>query len=89
MIQDLKQKLDKPWAPKTQRRMKPADQKDPLRKVFKVNTQVFNSFTQMNQKLLQILTRSDFDRPILMCDKLDQIWESGNDPKVMQKMVDK
>lgn len=24
-----------------------------------------------------------------MCDKLDQIWESGNDPKVMEKMVDR
>lgn len=31
----------------------------------------------MNQKLLLILTRSDFDRPIMMHDKLDYIWDKG------------
>jgi hypothetical protein len=35
----------------------------------------------MNKKLLEILNRTDFDRPILMHDKLDYIWEKGNQSK--------
>jgi hypothetical protein len=34
---------------------------------------------RMNSKLKEILYRCDVDRPILMRDKLDQIWEKEND----------
>lgn len=40
----------------------------------------------MNRKLLQILQRSDLDRPILMHDKLDFIWDKDNDPKIVDHM---
>lgn len=37
----------------------------------------------MNHKLLQILTRSDFDRPILMHDKLDYIWDKDGESRIV------
>jgi len=40
----------------------------------------------MNRKLLLILQRSDLDRPILMHDKLDFIWDKDNDPKIVDHM---
>jgi len=51
-----------------------------------VNGKVHKSNLGMNQKLLSILTRSDFDRPILMHDKLDFIWDKDDDD--MDKIVD-
>ena len=40
----------------------------------------------MNRKLLHILQRSDLDRPILLHDKLDFIWDKDNDPKIVDHM---
>jgi hypothetical protein len=40
----------------------------------------------MNRKLLQILKRSDLDRPILMHDKLDFIWDKDNETKIVDHM---
>jgi hypothetical protein len=42
---------------------------------------------KMNTKLLQILQRQDFDRPILMHDKLDLIWDKSTSQIVNQKEV--
>jgi hypothetical protein len=39
----------------------------------------------MNKKLKEILYRCDLDRPILMRDKLDQIWEKENDDKIFDQ----
>ena len=48
---------------------------DPLRKIFQVNQQVIHFKTMQNKKLMRILERVELDKPILMHDKLDVIWD--------------
>ena len=56
---------------------------DPLRRIFKVNNEVYNFSRRMNAKVLKILERYELDKPILMQDKLDMIWDKpeGKEPK--------
>jgi hypothetical protein len=42
-----------------------------------VNDRAFNFQKAMNNKLIRILDRYDLDKPILMSDKLDIIWDKS------------
>ena len=46
-----------------------------LQKIFKTNQRVQKFKNMENQKLIRILERMDLDKPILMHDKLDIIWD--------------
>ena len=48
---------------------------DPVYKVLKVNQKDYNFKKHMNEKLIKILERYELDKPILMQDKLDIIWD--------------
>lgn len=79
VIQDLKLKLDNPFiVKKSKNHLSKLNRNDPIRKILKTNEKTLKTTILMNKKLLEILNRSDFDRPILMHDKLDYIWENGN-----------
>lgn len=78
VITDLKKQLDLPFnKPHHKKKMSMTQRNDPIRKIIKTNKKVHHSNYLMNNKLLMILTRSDFDRPIMMHDKLDYIWDKG------------
>lgn len=55
---------------------------DPLRRIFAVNNEVYNLSKFMNAKVIKILERYELDKPILMQDKLDMIWDKpeGKEP---------
>lgn len=64
----------------------PALQKDPVNKILRAGDKAAVSNMSMNKKLIQILQRSDFDRPVLMLDKMDYIWDkAGADEKIVDK----
>lgn len=48
---------------------------EPVRKIFQTNQKVVKFVHVENQKLLQILDRIELDKPIMMHDKLDVIWD--------------
>jgi hypothetical protein len=49
---------------------------DPIKNIFKVNQKVATGAREMNVKLCKIIERTiELDRPILMHDKLDIIWD--------------
>ena len=48
---------------------------DPISKVLKANKKAFMFQREMNDLLLKILERYELDKPILMADKLDIIWD--------------
>ena len=52
---------------------------DPVYKVLKVNQKDYNFKKLMNEKLLRILERYELDKPILMQDKLDIIWDKPDE----------
>ena len=54
---------------------------DPVYKVLKVNQRDYYFKKQMNEKLCKILERYELDKPILMQDKLDIIWDKSEDPQ--------
>ena len=63
---------------------------DPIQKVIRVNDKVYKFNQAMNETLLKILERYDLDKPILMSDKLDIIWdkaEKTEDQGVKKKEV--
>lgn len=71
--------LDNPFIKKKSKNLlSKLNKNDPIRKILKTNEKTHKTTILMNKKLLEILNRSDFDRPILMHDKLDYIWEKGN-----------
>jgi hypothetical protein len=57
------------------KRVSKRDRSDPIRKVIQANKSVQRKKLVTNQKLLAILERIEFDRPILIRDKLEIIWE--------------
>ena len=64
----------------------PALQKDPVNKILRAGDKAAVSNMSMNKKLIQILQRSDFDRPVLMLDKMDYIWDkAGAYEKIVYK----
>ena len=58
---------------------KNAKSKDPIRKILRTNLRGFKLTNNMNALLLKILERYDLDKPILMQDKLDVIWEKSKE----------
>lgn len=48
---------------------------DPISRVLKANDKAFKFQRAMNDLLLKILDRYEMDKPILMADKLDIIWD--------------
>jgi hypothetical protein len=48
---------------------------DPIKKIFSTNQKVCKFKKVENKKLLRILDRIELDKPILMHDKLDIIWD--------------
>ena len=48
---------------------------DPIKKLFNTNQKVCKFKKVENKKLLRILERIELDKPILMHDKLDIIWD--------------
>ena len=64
----------------------PALKKDPVNKILMAGDKAAVSNMSMNKKLIQILQRSDFDRPVLMLDKMDYIWDKQTaDDKIVDK----
>ena len=53
---------------------------DPVYKVLKANQRDYDFKKHMNEKLLRILERYELDKPILMQDKLDMIWDKPEKP---------
>ena len=53
--------------------------KDPIRKILRTNRRGFKFTNHMNSLLLKILERYDLDKPIIMQDKLDVIWEKSKE----------
>ena len=51
---------------------------DPIKKILKVNDRSYNFQKAMNNKLIKILERYELDKPILMSDKLDIIWDKNS-----------
>ena len=49
--------------------------KDPISQVLRTNDRAYKFHCAMNQLLLKILDRYEMDKPILMADKLDIIWD--------------
>ena len=54
------------------------DRNDPIRKILETNKSIQRQKQGYNQRLLKILERIEYDRPILMQDKLGIIW--GDEP---------
>ena len=65
---------------KVVKHQKPRD--DPIKKILSVNTRSFKNAKAMNDLLLKILERYELDKPILMSDKLDIIWDKSRKPNV-------
>jgi hypothetical protein len=80
LLQHLPHKLDAPYhepAPPKKKRLSKRLRDDPVRKIFAVNKSVQKKKYSYNERLLRILERLEYDRPILMRDKLDVIWEKA------------
>ena len=50
---------------------------DPIKKILRVNNKSYKFQKEMNDLLLKILERYELDKPILMSDKLDIIWDKS------------
>ena len=48
---------------------------DPIKKILKINNKAYMRQKKMNEIILKILERYELDKPILMSDKFDCIWE--------------
>ena len=51
------------------------NKKDPIWRILRVNQRNFRFKAHMNELLVRILKRYELDKPILMRDKLDIIWD--------------
>ena len=59
---------------------------DPIKNILSVNSKVVAGAREMNVKLCKIIERTiELDRPILMHDKLDIIWDK--EPTMKQTMM--
>ena len=55
--------------------------KSPINKLKQVNQKCFNEKRRMNNLLIKILERYELDRPIMMHDKIDVIWDKKKVPE--------
>jgi hypothetical protein len=76
-ISELKVKLEQPFREKEKKPKKAKSRMDPIKHILQTNNRAFNLSDRMNTKLVQICNRCDLDRPILMRDKLDLIWNNN------------
>ena len=67
-------KSSKPTPRKTHPHIK---RDDPIKKILTVNQHTFKHSKAMNNMLLKILERYELDKPIIMADKLDIIWDKS------------
>jgi len=74
---ELKIKLEQPFREKEVRKKRSVSIMDPIKNILRTNNRAFKLSEKMNQKLIQICNRCDLDRPILMRDKLDLIWNNN------------
>ena len=56
--------------------------------IFKVNNEVYKFSKQMNEKVVRILDRYELDKPILMQDKLDMIWDKSKTDKMNTSLME-
>ena len=56
---------------------KRGNRNDPIKKMFGTNQRVCRFKKMQNNKLCKILERMDLDKPILMHDKMEIIWEKS------------
>ena len=89
MVQNLKETLHNPYSGGNESKGKQTDRivskmhskpapNDPIRKIMKTNARVVKYKRIENKKLLRILERIELDKPILMKDKLDIIWDKDS-----------
>lgn len=100
MLKELSSKLDSPLIvdhePISSRlnqtdqpiKKRRANSKDPLLRIFKVNNKVYKFSKQMNEKVVRILDRYELDKPILMQDKLDMIWDKSKTDKMSTSLME-
>ena len=67
---------------RSEARTKASQSRDPIHRILKANHRCFRFQRQMNDLLIKILQRYELDKPILMRDKLDIIWDKGPPRKV-------
>lgn len=61
------------------RRKKNPSSLDPIKKIMKASNRVQKNRLVENEKLIRILERMELDKPILMHDKLEIIWDGQSD----------
>ena len=76
-ITELRVKLELPFREKEIKKRKAKSRMDPIKHILQTNNRAFILSDKMNNKLVQICNRCDLDRPILMRDKLDLIWNNN------------
>jgi hypothetical protein len=67
---------------KGQKKLSKRARNDPVRKIINTNKNISKQKEFNNTKLLKILERIEYDRPILMKDKLDVIWGEDDLPPI-------
>ena len=60
---------------------------DPIKKILNVNNRSFKITNKMNEVLVRILQRYELDKPILMRDKLDMIWEKREPEPIPEPVI--
>ena len=63
--------------PKKRNTKEHISQGDPIKKIIEVNNRSYKFQKHMNDLLIKILYRYELDKPILMQDKLDIIWDKS------------
>ena len=57
---------------------------DPIKKILTVNSRTFKNSKAMNDLLCKIIERYELDKPILMSDKLDIIWDKSKSKRASE-----
>ena len=60
---------------------------DPIKKILNVNNRSFKITNKMNEMLIRILQRYELDKPILMRDKLDMIWDKREPEPIPEPVI--
>jgi len=80
----VKPRIDKPAAKKEKKERV----EDPIRNIMRVNDKCFKFQIKMNNLLKKILNRYELDKPILMRDKLDIIWDKKKEVREVAPKTD-
>ena len=60
---------------------------DPIKKILTVNNRSYKFQGRMNDVLIKFLKRYELDKPILMRDKLDTIWDKRKPEPLPEPVV--